>query len=176
MVELFSSIDYDKFFDEIWEEVVDLEHEVNNNNSSKEEIDSEDYTKSFWWIKLEYDDEYTMDEKKYGEKLTASKGVANLKNWVTAKYLEKEKKYGPKKTEKWHKETFYSQKVAPWKRLNIPWRHEAKGGTIRDKDGYICVACNYLPQKSLIMTTLWPGKVYDTGWMTWNWIDIYTNR
>jgi hypothetical protein len=74
-----------------------------------------------------------------------------------------------------HKETFYSQKVLPWWALKIPWRHVAADGTIRDKDWYICVAANYIPKWSTIMTTLWPGKVYDTWWMKWKWIDIYVN-
>ena len=77
-----------------------------------------------------------------------------------------------------HKETFYSQKVLPGgglTALNNNGRHVALDGTIRDKDGYIAVACNYLPQGSRIMTSLGPGKVYDTGTMTRAWIDIYVN-
>ena len=74
-----------------------------------------------------------------------------------------------------HKETFYSQRVLPWWNLQIPWRHVANDGTIRDKDWYICVAANYIPKWSTIMTTLWPGKVYDTWKMKWKWIDIYVN-
>lgn len=74
-----------------------------------------------------------------------------------------------------HKETFYSQKVLPWWALQIPWRHVAEDGTVRDKDWYICVAANYIPKWSQIMTTLWPGKVYDTWEMKWKWIDIYVN-
>lgn len=77
-----------------------------------------------------------------------------------------------------HKETFYSQKVLPGRgltALNNNGRHVADDGTIRDQDGYIAVACNYLPQGSRIMTSLGPGKVYDTGTMTGEWIDIYVN-
>lgn len=74
-----------------------------------------------------------------------------------------------------HKETFYSQKVLPWGALKIPWRHVAEDGTVRDKDWYICVAANYIPKWSVIMTTLWPWKVYDTWEMKWNHIDIYVN-
>lgn len=83
------------------------------------------------------------------------------KNWVPKKEI--------------HKETFYSQRVLPWWALQIPWRHVAEDGTVRDKDWYICVAANYIPKWSQIMTTLWPGKVYDTWWMKWKWIDIYVN-
>lgn len=77
-----------------------------------------------------------------------------------------------------HKETYYSQRVLPGKglkALNNNGRHVADDGTIRDGDGYIAVACNYLPKGSEIMTSLGPGKVYDTGSMTGKWIDIYVN-
>ena len=75
-----------------------------------------------------------------------------------------------------HKETYYSQRVLPWKWLNIPWRHIAEPDkTIRDWDWYIVIAANYIPVWSTIMTTLGPWKVYDTWWMTGKWIDIYTD-
>lgn len=77
-----------------------------------------------------------------------------------------------------HKETYYSQKVLSGKglkALNNNGRHVANDGTVRDGDGYIAVACNYLPKGSRIMTSLGPGKVYDTGGMTGKWIDIYVN-
>ena len=77
-----------------------------------------------------------------------------------------------------HKETYYSQKVLPGKglkMLNNNGRHVADDGTVRDADGYIAVACNYLSKGSEIMTSLGPGKVYDTGGMTGKWIDIYVN-
>lgn len=77
-----------------------------------------------------------------------------------------------------HKETYYSQRVLSGKglkALNNNGRHVADDGTVRDGDGYIAVACNYLPKGSKIMTSLGPGKVYDTGGMTGKWIDIYVN-
>lgn len=77
-----------------------------------------------------------------------------------------------------HKETYYSQRVLSGKglkMLNNNGRHVANDGTVRDGDGYIAVACNYLPKGSRIMTSLGPGKVYDTGGMTGKWIDIYVN-
>lgn len=79
---------------------------------------------------------------------------------------------------KGHKETYYSQKVLSGKglkKLNNNGRHVADDGTVRDGDGYIAVACNYLSKGSRIMTSLGPGKVYDTGGMTGKWIDIYVN-
>lgn len=77
-----------------------------------------------------------------------------------------------------HKETYYSQKVLSGKglkALNNNGRHVANDGTVRDGEGYIAVACNYLSKGSKIMTSLGPGKVYDTGSMTGKWIDIYVN-
>ena len=60
-----------------------------------------------------------------------------------------------------HKETYYSQRVLPGDGLNIPGRHVAGDGTIRDGEGYICVAADwsYLPYGSLVETSLGAGKV-----------------
>lgn len=74
-----------------------------------------------------------------------------------------------------HKETYYSQRVLPGLGLKIPGRHVADDGTIRDKDGYIVVSCNYIKYGSKIMTSLGPAKRYDCGSMTGKWIDIYVN-
>lgn len=73
-----------------------------------------------------------------------------------------------------HIETWYSQRVLPGGGLNIPGRHVASDGTIRDKDNYICVASDTLPKGSTIMTSLGMGKVYDTG-VGHPGIDIYTD-
>lgn len=75
-----------------------------------------------------------------------------------------------------HKETYYSQRVLPGDGLNIPGRHVAGDGTIRDGEGYICVAADwsYLPYGSLVETSLGAGKVYDTG-CEYGTIDIYTD-
>ena len=77
-----------------------------------------------------------------------------------------------------HKETYYSQRVLPGtglKALNNNGRHVAEDGTVRDGDGYIAVACNYLPKGATVMTSLGPGKVYDRGGMQGKAIDIYVN-
>lgn len=75
-----------------------------------------------------------------------------------------------------HKETYYSQRVLPGGGLNIPGRHVAEDGTIRDGDGYICVAADpsYLPYGSIVETSLGMGKVYDSG-CDYGIIDIYTD-
>lgn len=74
-----------------------------------------------------------------------------------------------------HKETYYSENVLPGPGLTIPDRHYGDDGTIRDANGYICVAADYsfLPYGSIIVTSLGPGKVYDTG-CAWGTVDIYT--
>lgn len=73
-----------------------------------------------------------------------------------------------------HKETYYSQKVLPGGGLRIPGRHVAADGTIRDKDGYICVASSDLAKGTVVQTSLGTGKVYDCGCASGT-IDIYTN-
>ena len=75
-----------------------------------------------------------------------------------------------------HKETWYSQKVLPGGGLKIPGRHVADDGTIRDGEGYICIATdlNFASRYSIIMTSLGPGKVYDTG-CAYGIVDIYVN-
>lgn len=73
-----------------------------------------------------------------------------------------------------HRETYYSQKVLPGGGLNIPGRHVAEDGTIRDADGYICVASSDLPWGSVVETSLGTGKVYDCGCASGT-IDVYTD-
>lgn len=64
-----------------------------------------------------------------------------------------------------HKETWYPQSVLPGGGLNIPGRHVADDGTIRDKDGFIVVAAheNNYSKGDTLMTSRGPAKVYDTG-------------
>lgn len=75
-----------------------------------------------------------------------------------------------------HRETYYSEHVLPGGGLNIPERHVADDGTIRDGDGYICVASDfsYLDRYSILLTSLGPAKVYDTG-CAYGTIDIYVS-
>ncbi len=75
-----------------------------------------------------------------------------------------------------HRETYYSQKVLPGNGLKIPGRHVADDGTIRDGDGYICVAANtsYMKKGTVLMTSLGPAKVYDCG-CAYGTIDVYVN-
>ena len=75
-----------------------------------------------------------------------------------------------------HHETYYDEKVLPGEGLAIPGRHVADDGTIRDQDGYICVAADgaFYAKGSTLMTSLGPAKVYDCG-CAYGTIDIYVN-
>lgn len=133
---------------EVIEEVEIIEEET----EQVEEVADEEKP-TFEGVELEYSAAYNISSAR----LTKSKGVTYYNG---------------------HKETYYSQRVLPGKglkMLNNNGRHVADDGTVRDGDGYIAVACNYLPKGSAIMTSLGPGKVYDTGGMTGQWIDIYVN-
>lgn len=75
-----------------------------------------------------------------------------------------------------HKETYYAEEVLPGPGLNIPVRHVAYDGTIRDENSYIVVASDlsFYPRGSIVETSLGLGKVYDTG-CAYGTIDIYVN-
>lgn len=75
-----------------------------------------------------------------------------------------------------HKETYYSENVLPGEGLDIPGRHVADDGTIRDEDGYICVAADpdFLPYGATVLTTLGPAKVYDCG-CAYGTVDVYVS-
>ena len=77
-----------------------------------------------------------------------------------------------------HKETWYSiheagQTVTA---RDIPDKHIAADGTIRDKDGYICVATNqdFYQYGDVIELSIGIGKVYDCG-CAYGTVDVYTN-
>ena len=73
-----------------------------------------------------------------------------------------------------HKETYYSQKILPGHGLVIPGRHVASDGTIRDANGYLCLASSDHPKGTVVETSLGTGIVYDTGCAS-GIIDIYTD-
>lgn len=74
-----------------------------------------------------------------------------------------------------HRETWYSTNEPCGKNtaVPIPGKHVADDGTIRDEDGFICVASSDLPFYSIVMTSVGPGKVYDCG-CSHGTIDVYT--
>lgn len=101
--------------------------------------------------KLEYSSIYNTG----ANKLTKSKGVVRYDS---------------------HRETYYSERILPGTSLKIPGRHVADDGTVRDSEGYICVAAStsYLSKGTVVKTSLGPAKVYDSG-CAYGTIDIYTN-
>lgn len=72
------------------------------------------------------------------------------------------------------RETWYSQNVLPGGGLNIPGRHVAADGTIRDADGYIVVASGDHEKGAVVDTSLGAGKVYDYC-ETSGTTDVYVN-
>lgn len=111
------------------------------------EIDADGYG----WVQLQYSAEYHIRE----DHLTRTNGGIDV--------------FG-------HHETWYSTneaagKVTAWE---IPGKHVADDGTIRDEDGYICVASSDHKHGTIVMTSVGPGKVYDTG-CSHGTIDVYTN-
>jgi len=73
-----------------------------------------------------------------------------------------------------NKESYYSQRVLPGGGLNIPGRHVASDGTVRDADGYIVVASDNQAKGTVVDTSLGEGKVYDTG-VGHDGVDVYTD-
>lgn len=73
-----------------------------------------------------------------------------------------------------HRETYYSQRVLPGYGLKIPGRHVASDGTIRDANGYLCLASSDHPKGTVVETSLGTGVVYDCGCASGT-IDIYTD-
>jgi len=115
--------------------------------ASTGEVDIDGYG----WVQLQYDKTYHIMENH----LTRSNGSIHV--------------FG-------HRETWYSTNESCGKAtaVDIPGKHIANDGTIRDKDGYICVASSDLPFYSIVMTSVGPGKVYDCG-CSHGTIDVYTN-
>ena len=111
------------------------------------EIDADGYG----WVQLQYSAEYHIRE----DHLTRTNGSIDV--------------FG-------HHETWYStnEGCGQTTAVPIPGKHVADDGTIRDEDGYICVASSDLKMYSIVMTSVGPGKVYDTGCSSGT-IDVYTN-
>ncbi len=104
----------------------------------------------YGWVQLQYDETYHITDNH----LTKSNGSIII--------------FG-------HRETWYSTNE-PGQTVtakDIPGKHVAEDGTIRDEDGYICVASSDLSFYSIVMTSVGPGKVYDCG-CSHGIIDVYT--
>ena len=119
--------------------------------SADADADVETEKPSFGGMELRYSEPYPTE----GERLTRRRGVL----WFNG-----------------HRETYYSQRVLPGGGLDIPGRHVAEDGTVRDGDGYIVVAADmaFLPRGTEVMTSLGPAKIYDTG-CDYGTVDIYVD-
>ncbi len=115
-----------------------------------EETTGEINADGYGWVQLQYSAEYHIRE----DHLTRSNGSIDV--------------FG-------HHETWYSTKedCGQTTAVPIPGKHVADDGTIRDEDGYICVASSDLKMYSIVMTSVGPGKVYDCG-CSHGTIDVYT--
>lgn len=116
-----------------------------------EETTGEINADGYGWVQLQCSAEYHIRE----DHLTRSNGSIDV--------------FG-------HHETWYStnEGCGQTTAVPIPGKHVADDGTIRDEDGYICVASSDLKMYSIVMTSVGPGKVYDTGCSSGT-IDVYTN-
>ena len=116
-----------------------------------EETTGEIDVDGYGWVQLQYSAEYHIRE----DHLTRTNGSIDV--------------FG-------HHETWYStnEGCGQTTAVPIPGKHVADDGTIRDEDGYICVASSDLKMYSIVMTSVGPGKVYDTG-CSHGTIDVYTN-
>jgi len=116
-----------------------------------EETTGEIDENGYGWVQLQYSATYHITENH----LTRSNGVVYFMG---------------------HRETWYSihepgQDVTA---REIPGKHIADDGTIRDKDGYVCVASSDLPFYTIVLTSVGIGKVYDCG-CSHGTIDVYTD-
>ena len=105
----------------------------------------------YGWVELQYSATYHITENH----LTRSNGVV----------------YFNGRRETWYSIHEPGQTVTA---VDIPGKHIADDGTIRDKDGYVCVASSDLPFYTIVMTSVGIGKVYDCGCSNGT-IDIYTD-
>ena len=111
------------------------------------EIDADGYG----WVQLQYSAEYHIRE----DHLTRTNGSIDV--------------FG-------HHEAWYStnEGCGQTTAVPIPGKHVADDGTIRDEDGYICVASSDHKHGTIVMTSVGPGKVYDAG-CSHGTIDVYTH-
>ena len=131
-------------------EVQDVIDKMSSPDEPTEETTGEIDVNGYGWVQLQYSAQYHIMENH----LTRSNGSIRV--------------FG-------HRETWYStnERAGQATAVDIPGKHVADDGTIRDKDGYICVASSDLPFYSLVMTSVGPGKVYDCG-CSHGTIDVYT--
>ena len=153
-------------------------------------------TDSFWWIRLSKTSIYNVSLPEGTEKLKRTwRACATNPTYENALVMTQN---GGTRRET-HRETYYTTRSFPvsnieWRIRSVlnndrkrKWLNELSKNqkvrnvwadwTIRDMYWYIVVAASKsYPIGTLIMTTLWPGRVYDRwGKVNGNHIDVYTN-
>lgn len=106
----------------------------------------------YGWVQLQYDETYHITDNH----LTKSNGSIKIfGHWET-----------------WYSTNEPGQTVTA---RDIPGKHVGADGTIRDEDGYICVATDqdFYQYGDIVMTSVGPGKVYDCG-CSYGTVDVYT--
>lgn len=175
---------------------INLIHKKTSETESAEEMEYPKFppVDYFWWVKLSKTETYNIP---WVTRLRRTgRGCATNPTYENALVLTKS---GEEKHET-HRETYYTSKSFPVE--NIEWRirsilnkdreriwlkeipqnqkvrNVGADWTIRDMNWYIVIAADLsrFPRWTLIMTTLWPGRVYDT-WskIKGSHIDVFTN-
>ena len=183
------------------EELNTLKEEVNYGANESTEIYPN--TNYFWWIKLSKTEVYNgipwnpkrlaRTGKRCGTNPTYENSLVMTRNGETKKMNHYETYYTDRDV--------FSNGQTKFPVSNIEWRirsvlnadRERKwldkipqnqkvrnygaDWTIRDMNWYIVVAANLntYPRWTLIMTTLWPWRVYDTWKLAANHIDVFTH-
>jgi len=178
---------------------IDIIHRRTSETESTEELAEKKFPPIdlFWWVKLSRTATYNVPLPQGTEKLRRTgRACATNPTYENALVMTQD---GRSKHET-HRETYYTSKSFPVK--NIEWRirsilnsdrarlwldkipadqkvrSEGVDWTIRDMNWYIVVAADLsrFPRWTLIMTTLWPGRVYDVwGKVNGSHIDVFTN-
>ena len=167
-------------------------------NSLTKDIKPEKYpsTDSFWWVRLSKTGIYNNIPWNPERLKRTGRSCATNPTYENSLVITQ----GGKPQRITHRETYYTARSFPVE--NIEWRirsilnsdrkrnwmgeisksqkvrNEGVDWTIRDMNWYIVVAADLkrFPRWTLIMTTLWPGRVYDVwGKVNGNHIDVFTN-
>ena len=179
-------------------ELMDFKKETQNSLRKRNYVEIEwPPTTSFWWVLLDKTASYSkqLEPLKIEKPMSPHNHTATYENALVMKPNWEVKNEN-------HYETYYTDKNPNFKTSNIERRirsilnkdrerqnlpkipanqeviQRAADDTIRDINWYIIVAANLntYPRGTLIMTTLWPWRVYDIWRLAWHHIDIYTHR
>lgn len=164
---------------------------------AKESRENYPNTYSFWWVKLNKTGVYTnipWDPKRlertgkrrgtnptYENSCVMFKnGTEKIMNHYERYYTCKDKNF-PVSNIEWRIRDVLNKDRERQNLPKIPENQKVRNywadWTIRDMNWYIVIAANLkkYPRWTLVMTTLWPWRVYDTWKLKENHIDVFTN-